>query len=153
MSNKTCCVTGHRDIPADKTDFVRVQLQKEISLAIKDGYTIFISGFAKGVDLLFAEGVAEEKKKHPELFLEAALPYRNRIKSNDKQFQNLMKHCNGIKIVCEEYKPDCFMLRNRYMVLQSNQVIAVYDGRPKGGTVFTMCHAHAMERDLRIIEI
>ena len=45
------------------------------------------------------------------------------------------------------------MERNRYMVSQSQRVIAVYDGREKGGTLFTMRHAHAMGRDVRVISI
>ena len=56
---KTCCVTGHRDIPAEKMDFVKEALQREVAAAIEDGYTRFISGFAEGADLMFAAIVAE----------------------------------------------------------------------------------------------
>ena len=45
------------------------------------------------------------------------------------------------------------MNRNRYMVAQSQRVIAVYDGREKGGTLFTMRAAHVNEREVRVIEI
>ena len=43
---KTCCITGHRDIPAEKKKFVEEELRKEVVAAIEDGYTRFISGFA-----------------------------------------------------------------------------------------------------------
>ena len=39
------------------------------------------------------------------------------------------------------------------MVAQSQRVIAVYDGREKGGTLFTMRAAHVQKREIRVIEI
>lgn len=51
---KICCVTGHRSIPEDLTVFVRKQLEKEVDHAVADGFTYFVSGFAEGVDLMFA---------------------------------------------------------------------------------------------------
>ena len=62
MQEKTCCVTGHRDIPQDKRTYVETELKKEVLAAIADGYTHFISGFAEGVDLTFAALVAEQKE-------------------------------------------------------------------------------------------
>ena len=35
---KTCCITGHRDIPAEKKKFVEEELRKEVAAAIEDGY-------------------------------------------------------------------------------------------------------------------
>ncbi|WP_312280457.1 SLOG family protein [Oscillibacter sp.] len=153
MSEKACCVTGHRDIPADKVDYVKSKLKEEIEKAIADGFTMFISGFAEGVDLLFAELVLEQKAQHPDLFLEAAIPYNNRLKSTDPLFRKCLEGCNGIKVQQEEYSQDCFMNRNRYMVALSSRVIAVYDGRDKGGTLSTMRYAHTMEREVREIRI
>ena len=65
---KTCCITGHRDIPAEKKKFVEEELRKEVAAAIEDGYTRFISGFAEGADLMFAAVVAEAKKENDGLF-------------------------------------------------------------------------------------
>ena len=62
---KTCCVTGHRDIPAEWADIIQKYLRMEIIAAVEDGYTHFISGFAAGADLLFAEIVAELKAFSP----------------------------------------------------------------------------------------
>lgn len=79
MNGKTCCVTGHRDIPAAQIGYVEQELRREVKAAIADGYTCFISGFADGVDLIFAAIVAEQKEFFQELFLEAAIPYAGRI--------------------------------------------------------------------------
>ena len=89
---KTCCVTGHRDIPVEKQGFVEDALRREVAAAIEDGYTRFISGFAAGVDLMFATVIAEAKKKNNGLFLEAAIPYAGRLKTKDKEFQNVRNH-------------------------------------------------------------
>ena len=42
---------------------------------------------------------------------------------------------------------------SRYMVAESQRVIAVYDGRERGGTLFTMRDAHAAGREVRVIRI
>lgn len=153
MSGKTCCVTGHRNIPQEKLAYVNAELKKEIAAAIEDGYTTFVSGMAEGVDLMFAAIVAEQKKNNPALFLEAAIPYGNRLKTKDETFQRLIKVCNGIKIVSDKYEPQCFFIRNRYMVQESDRVIAVYDGRDRGGTLYTMRTAHVMNKEVRVIEV
>lgn len=153
MDEKTCCVTGHRDIPKEYLDHVEQELRREVQAAIENGFTRFISGFAEGVDLMFAAIVAEEKARRPGLFLEAAIPYPGRLKSKDQQFQKLLKACDGIKVVCNTYSKSCFFQRNRYMVAESQRVIAVYDGREQGGTLFTMRDAHAAGREVRMIRI
>jgi len=153
MENKTCCVTGHREIPTDKEGEIRQKLHSEVLQAINDGYNVFISGFADGADLVFADIVVQLKKQFPKLFLEAAIPYQSRLNAKSKQFQQLLMECNGVEVVCEKYQPNCFLLRNRYMINQSSRVIAVYDGRDKGGTLATMRYAYCLERDVRVITI
>ena len=86
MAEKTCCVTGHRDIPEDRIAYVEQELRREVLAVIQDGYTRFISGFAEGADLMFAAIVAEQKEHNPDLFLEAAIPYAGRLKTKNKQF-------------------------------------------------------------------
>lgn len=70
-----------------------------------------------------------------------------------KQFHELLRACDGIKIVCQEYAPSCFLERNRYMAGESQRVIAVYDGRERGGTLFTMRYAHSIGREVREIRV
>jgi hypothetical protein len=104
-------------------------------------------------DETFAAIVAEQKENNPALFLEAAIPYRNRLTAKDADFQRLLKVCNGIKVVCDKYGPNCFFARKRYMVAESSRVIAVYDGRVRGGTLFTMRAAHTQGEEVRVIEV
>ena len=54
MQKKTCCVTGHRDLPQKEINRVKTALRKEIEKAVADGFTRFMSGFAESVDQYFA---------------------------------------------------------------------------------------------------
>ncbi len=148
----TCCVTGHRDIPQDMKDYVESELRREVLEAVKDGYVHFISGFAAGVDLMFAKIVAELKNDHL-ITLEAAIPYRNRMNTRDADFQRLIKCCDIVKVHSESYNSGCFMVRNRYMVDLSERLIAVYDGRERGGTAATLKYARLKSLDIRQLRI
>ena len=147
-TEKTCCVTGHRDIPAEQMDRIQKLLRQEILAAIEDGYTHFISGFAAGADLLFANIVAELKEIYP-ITLEAAIPYPGRMKTPDETFQRLIRCCDTVKIHSDSYFKGCYMRRNRYMVDQSQRVVAVYNGRPTGGTAATVRYAKG--KDVRVV--
>lgn len=153
MKGKTCCITGHRDIPPDKLSYVEEELRKAVKEAIEDGFTLFISGFAEGVDLLFASIVIEEKEKNPSLHLEAAIPYPTRVKNKSPLFQKMLAGCDFINVLCDKYSPSVFFIRNRYMVAGSDREIAVYDGREKGGTVFCIRYAHTQEKEVKVIMI
>lgn len=46
-----CCFTGHRPEKLHQPEWlIKMALEKEIRLAIDDGFTVFISGMARGVD-------------------------------------------------------------------------------------------------------
>ena len=148
----TCCVTGHRDIPADKIQYVQIQLRQELLQAIQSGYTHFISGFAAGVDLIFAGIVADLKREYP-ITLEAAIPYPSRMNTPDEVFQCLLKECDIVKVHTDRYSKSCYMVRNRYMIDCSALVIAVHDGRKSGGTVATIRYANRKGCDLREVRL
>ena len=61
--------------------------------------------------------------------------------------------CSNIEIISEELTSNVYMKRNRYIVEHSNRVIAVYDGRDKGGTVSTIRMVHAQRKELREIPV
>ena len=61
MKGKTCCVTGHRDLPQNEINKIKTALAHEIDAAVTDGFTCFMSGFADGVDQYFVELVLERE--------------------------------------------------------------------------------------------
>lgn len=85
MTEKTCCVTGHRDIPAEQIDAVKYALWREIIKAVSDGYTGFMTGFADGADQYFAEMVVKLQEDFPNLRLIAVIPYRKRVDSLESE--------------------------------------------------------------------
>lgn len=154
FKNSTVCVSGHREIAEDKLELVRQRLREEILQAVQDGFGVFLSGYAAGTDLEFAKIVADLRdEQYPHLFLEAVIPYAGRLTSKDKYFREMFARANGYIVVCDEYRKDCFFVRNRDMVSRSERVIAVTDGRKGGGTVFTINYAITMEKDVRYINI
>lgn len=68
-------------------------------------------------------------------------------------FQELLACCDRVYVQSEKSNRQCYHERNRYMVLSSDRVIAVYDGRSTGGTFYTIRFAQANEKEIRIIEI
>ncbi|UWP57878.1 SLOG family protein [Ruminococcus gauvreauii] len=79
MKGKACCITGHRDMPGEEISSVKEALHEEIKKAVKDGFTVFISGFADSVDQYFAEVVLELQKENGDLKLIAVLPNRSQV--------------------------------------------------------------------------
>lgn len=153
MTKKTCCVTGHRDLSAEQMELLRPRLAAEAEQAAAAGFTCFLSGFAEGADLLFAEIVAGMKRENPDLRLEAAIPYLGRYARLMEQPETraLLCACDAVAVLGEAFAPDVFMARNRYMVDRSERVIAVYDGRAWGGTAATIRMAREQGRELRMI--
>ena len=107
MEGKTCCVTGHRDMPSEEISSIKKALRQEIKKAVKDGFTVFLSGFADGVDQYFAEIVLEMQKENGDLKLIAVLPYRGRVKGLNRREQTsaLLNACTEM-VVCLLYTSD-----------------------------------------------
>ncbi len=155
MKGKTCCVTGHRDVPQKEINHIKAELRREVDRAVSDGFTRFISGFTDGVDQYFAEIVLELKKANPALELVAVLPYRKRLDNlmgKGKTYE-MLEACADVIVIREEYQPSVYSHRNRYMVEHSDRVIVVYDGREKGGTVRTIRFANMMRKEIREIPV
>ena len=102
---------------------------------------------------MFATVVAELKKENRSLTLEGAIPYQGRLKSKDQTFQDLLVVCDGVTVLCNSYIPQCFFIRNRYMVDKSSRIIAVYDGRKKGGTFYTIRYAQKQDKEISEIRL
>jgi len=131
---------------------VETELRNLIQRAINAGYDAFISGYARGADLIFARLVLEFQAEYP-VQLEATIPYAGRLKSNDPEFQFLLARCNTVTVVSEQYSSGCFFTRNRYLVDRSDAVIAVYDGRQHGGTYQTISYARDSGRKIAFVHV
>ena len=153
MQEKTCCITGHREIPAQVLPYVSRMLGLEIDRAIEDGFTCFLTGFAEGADQLFAGIVLNRAKTFPFIRLEGAIPFRGRVQTLRRSHDScaLLDGCAELHILSEAYSPGVYSHRNRFMIERSQRVLAVYDGRQSGGTYSTILTALKFGRELHTI--
>ena len=141
----TACFTGHRpqSLPCgfDETHSACLKIKHQLKRLVKGlidkkNVTHFISGGALGVDMWAMEIVLELKKEYPYITLEAAIPCRSQAdrwsSKSRKRYNLLLSLCDRKTLVGEQYTADCMMKRNKYMVDNSDYVIAVWDGKPSG---------------------
>lgn len=151
-----CCFTGHRPEKLNRTErAIKSDLKKEIKLAIKDGYTVYLTGMARGTDLWAAEIVLALRKRNKDLKLICAVPYEGFELRWSEPWQNLyqqiLAEADLVKVVGNGYHPGIFQIRNEWMVDRSSRVIAVYNGQP-GGTRNTICYADRHSIPVRSID-
>ncbi len=65
MRNKTCCFTGHREIPAIQYNLIQQQLEQTILSLIQSGYRYFGAGGALGFDTMAALTVLHFRQRYP----------------------------------------------------------------------------------------
>ena len=144
-----CCFTGHRPEKLHQSERVIIkQLQSEIKEAVGKGYTTFITGMAKGVDIWAAEIVIKLRRKDPRIKLICALPYpdfgQHWKDGWSERFNDIMSQADFVKVVCNEFSYNSYQLRNKWMVDHSSYLIAVFNGE-SGGTKNTLDYAGTYE--------
>ncbi len=151
----TCCFTGHRPekLHAGEAD-VKMLLGKAIRQAVSEGYTTFISGMARGVDLWAAECVLEMRRENPSVCLICALPFAG-FGDHWGQvwrtlYQEMLSQADGVEIICHQAVKSSFQKRNRWMIDQASLVLAVYNGSP-GGTRNSVNYAEKQGVSVRIL--
>ena len=135
-----CAFTGHRPqkLSISKNEVYKF-LSEEIYKAHKDGYYIFMSGMADGVDMWAADIVLSYRASHSDVKLVCVLPYNKQVKKYSEN-ERILAEADYVKIVSEKYTPDCFYKRNRWMVDNSSRIIAVCND-DKSGTAYTIEYA------------
>ncbi len=146
----TCCFTGHRDLAPDHLQAVLTGLAAQVDLAIAEGYRTFLCGFAIGMDLAFAELVAQRKRADPSLRLVAILPHPKAVPLHT-DMGRLLACCDQVIPYAPTYGPGNFLARDRVMVDRSRRVIGVHDGRTTGGTAYTLAYARKHQRDVFVV--
>lgn len=132
------------------------KLTNLIIQAINLGYVNFITGMAKGSDLLFAECVIEQKQNYPNIKLEGAIPCLNQnsgwTEEEQKIYNNILDKLDKITYVSNSsYSNGCMLKRNKYMVNNSSLLIMIWNGEKNGGTYYT--YKLALNDNLKIFEI
>ncbi len=157
--NLSCCFTGHRATKLpwgfDELDPRCVQLKQQIYDAVEavydSGIRHYICGMANGCDMYFGEAVLALKQLHPEVTLEAAIPYAGQADhwkpAEKSRWQRIADHSEYVTVVSQTYTRDCMHRRNEYMVDHSNLLIAAFNGE-KGGTMNTILYAIRSKKEV-----
>ena len=134
---------------------VQAELEKEIRLAVNEGFTVFITGMAQGVDIWAAQIILRLRNEGQRLRLICASPYEGfeRRWSNNwqQQYNEVIQKADLVRFICPRYSPLCFQIRNEWMVRHASRVIAVFNGEPSG-TKNTIDFARKQGIPVRVIE-
>lgn len=161
MNNKdimhTCTFTGHRperlELPEEQ---VKEWLEEQISHAVDEGYTDFISGMQRGVDLWAAKAVLKLRSEGKQIRLIAACPFQGMENRWDmdwqKRYRTILSAADEVHYICEHPGRRAFFACNHWMVDHSSRLIAVYTGAP-GGTKETIEYARKNKRDVVLLEL
>ena len=146
--------TGHRPERLDMEENIVLEwLEEQIRTAIDDGYTDFISGMQRGVDIWAAEIVLriKEEMKDKEIKLFSVVPFSGMENRWDEEWQKryhaILNAADGITYISDRPGRVAFFKRNEWMVDHSSRVLAVYTGAT-GGTRQTVQYAKRHGREI-----
>ncbi|HIW74880.1 MAG TPA: DUF1273 domain-containing protein [Firmicutes bacterium] len=146
---RTCCFTGHRPdrLPSGYRQDpaacapLRAALREAVLRAVREGYDTFLSGMALGSDTMAAQEVLALRSLGRPLRLIAVVPCPEQDArwpdADRERYRSLLEQADDRVCLSPRYTAACMHQRNRWMVLHSSRVIAVYGGGP-GGTAGTL---------------
>ena len=163
MIERCCAFTGHRPRKFpwgyDETDARCVALKEalagEIAKLMEAGYTDFLSGMGEGTDTWAALAVLALKKENPALKLHCVLPCAGQANgwsaSARECYFSILEQADEVVYVSREYREDCMLERNRYLVDHAACLLAVYNGERRGGTAMTVRYARKLGREVIVL--
>ena len=144
MRSRTCCFSGHRNLPRDDLEKIATKTKEAIVSSIHDGYCYFGTGGALGFDTLAAKTVLLLKARYPEIKLILVLPCKDqtaRWSAEDiAEYEIIKTRADKVVYVSEHYYNGCMQKRNRHLVDNSSLCIC-YLSSNTGGTAYTVDYA------------
>lgn len=149
---KTCAFTGNRDI----TGYLNTEaLEILIEGLIEEGVITFLSGMARGFDMIAAELIIKIRKEKPHIKLIACVPCPEQDKyfciEDKNKYKSILEQCDEVRLISDHYFKGCMFLRDRYMVDNADCVIAYERKKTDGGTVYTMNYAKNQNKTIYLI--
>lgn len=149
---KSITFTGHRIIPLVRQEEVRVRLATTVAFACKSGMTRFYCGMALGFDMMATEVVLSLKDQFPDIRLIAIVPFSGQssqwASSEQERYRQILAKADKVVVLSGNYFRGCLLRRNDYMLSHSCGVIAYYNGKPQGGTSYTVRKAERMKMEV-----
>lgn len=154
MKDKTCCFSGHRNLPKNKIQHIHNLLIKHILKLSSMGITNYISGGALGFDTLAALAVIKIRFIYPNIKLILALPSPKQTHGwgadDIALYENIVEHANEVIYTSQQHHGGCMHIRNHYMVDHSKFCICYMEDK-SGGTAYTVNYAY--KKDLFVINL
>jgi len=154
MRERTCCFTGHRELPFLKRKMIARKLEQTVTGLIQSGVQYFGAGGALGFDTLAAQTVLNLKKEYPHIKLILVLPCLSQTrgwKEQDVQiYETIKAEADKVVYTSQQYTQDCMHKRNRHLVDHSG-VCVCYLTQDKGGTAYTV--NYAKKQGLEVINL
>lgn len=154
MRNKTCCFTGHRQIPPGKRTEIADKLERTIVGLYQKGIRYYGAGGALGFDALAAQTVIRLRESCPGMKLILVLPCLTQTRgwrSEDiAEYERIKTQADKVVYTSQEYTKDCMHRRNRHLV-DNSSICVCYLTRNSGGTAYTV--GYAEKHGLKIINI
>lgn len=160
----TACFSGHRPEKMSHIIGSTVGMQAFKSIvylhvheAYEAGYRTFITGMARGFDIIAAQVVLDYKRRfsvRENIRLIAVSPFADEILNrhdNDLyDYNSVLEACDDVIYVRRDYHKSCFHVRNRFMVDNSSLLISACLDE-KSGTGSTI--KYARKKGLRVDNI
>lgn len=138
-----CLFTGHRELPVAQ-EKLRLRTQRQMVELISQGVCTFLSGGARGFDLLGASLAIALREEYPQVRLVMVLPCHGQDRRWQKQdrwdFARVLEQADEIICLSDFYYRGCMHRRNNYMVDHGGHCIA-YCNRDSGGSYYTVSRA------------
>lgn len=152
----TCTFTGHRPEHLAIPQAQVIQwLEEQIERAADEGYTDFITGMQRGVDLWAAEAVLKLIDKDRQIRLIAACAFRGMEENWDLDWKDryyyVLSRSELVYYISDSPDRKAFFECNHWMVDRASRLIAVYTGSPDD-TKETIEYARNKKLDIVLIE-
>lgn len=154
MREKTCCFTGHREIPPEERMGIADRLERIIISLYQQGIRVYEAGGALGFDTLAARTVLRLRENCPGMKLILVLPCLTQTRGwtpeDVAEYESIKAQADHVVYMTQQYTRGCMHKRNRYLVDNSG-VCVCYLTKERGGTAYTVNYAE--KHKLKIINI
>lgn len=154
MRSRTCCFTGHRQIPLEKRAEIAGQLERVIVSLYQRGVRFYGAGGALGFDCLAAQTVLRLRESCPGMKLILVLPCLTQTRgwpaADVAEYERIKGLANKVVHTSQTYTAGCMHKRNRHLV-DNSSVCVCYLTKDSGGTAYTV--RYARERGLEVINL
>lgn len=147
MRERTCCFTGHRDIPAEQVSMIVAGTEVKVRDLISQGYRYFGAGGAVGYDTIVAELLFRlREREYPGIKIILVYPFEGFISrwsdSQKATYARLLPMYDKRVCVCKSASRDAYLARDRHLV-DCSSICVAYCTKQTGGTAYTIRYAAA----------